>query len=156
VISNSKTSRKFLENNSIYEQKGRSKVMKLKTLLIIKAAVCLCLGLPILFAPDFIYSIFGATLAAGGTFAAREYAASMIGNLMLTWFARNSQVSDAKWAMILALCVYDAVGFLVTLIAIFTGAINSLGWLIVLIYLFFAAGFGYFLISYKTSVAEVK
>ena len=130
--------------------------MKLKTLLIIKAAVCLCLGLPILFVPNFIYSIFGATLAAGGVFAAREYAASMLGNLMLTWFARNSQESDARWAMILALCVYDAVGFIVTLLAILSGALNSLGWLIVLLYLFFAVGFGYFLIPRKTPATEVN
>jgi len=64
--------------------------MNLKTLLIIKAVVCLCLGLPILIVPNFIYSIFGATLAAGGVFAAREYGASLMGNLMLTWFARDS------------------------------------------------------------------
>ena len=89
--------------------------MKLKTLLIIKAIVCLCLGIPILLVPGFTYSIFGATLAAGGIFAAREYGASMIGNLMLTWFARNSQESDARWAIVLALFVYDALGFVVTL-----------------------------------------
>jgi hypothetical protein len=130
--------------------------MNLKTLLIIKAAVCLCLGLPILFASNFIYSIFGATLAAGGVFAAREYAASLLGNLMLTWFARNAQESDARWALILALCVYDAVGFIITLIAIFSGAINSLGWLIVLIYLFFAVGFGYFLIPINSSATEAN
>jgi hypothetical protein len=130
--------------------------MKLKTLLIIKAAVCLCFGIPVLFAPDFIYSIYGATLAAGGVFTAREYGASMMGNLMLTWFARNAQESDARWAMVLALCVYDAVGFIITLIAIFSGAVNSLAWLIVLIYLFFAVGFGYFLIPKKTLSTEVK
>ena len=120
--------------------------MKLKTLLIIKAIVCLCFGIPILLVPDFIYSIFGATLAAGGVFAAREYGASLIGNLMLTWFARNSQESDARWAIVLALFVYDAVGFIVTLIAIVSGALNSLGWLIVILYLFLALGFGYFLL----------
>jgi hypothetical protein len=120
--------------------------MKLKTLLIIKAIVCLCLGIAILFVPNFVYSIFGATLAAGGVFAAREYGASMMGNLMLTWFARNSQESDARWAIILALFIYDAVGFVITLIAILSGALNSLGWLIVVLYLFFAIGFGYFLI----------
>jgi hypothetical protein len=120
--------------------------MKLKTLLIIKAIVCLCFGVSILFVPNFVYSIFGATLAAGGVFTAREYGASMMGNLMLAWFARNSQESDARWAIILALFIYDAVGVVITLIAIFSGALNSLGWLIVLIYLFFAVGFGYFLI----------
>ena len=127
--------------------------MKLKTLLIIKAIVCLCFGVSILFVPNFVYSIFGATLAAGGVFAAREYGASMMGNLMLTWFARNSQESDARWAIILALFIYDAVGFVITLIAIFSGALNSLGWLIVVLYLFFAVGFGYFLIPKRSPSA---
>src|SRR4030066_2577813 len=100
--------------------------MKLKTLLIIKAIVCLCFGIPILVVPNFVYSIFGATLAAGGVFAAREYGASMMGNLMLTWFARNTQESEARWVIILALFVYDAVGFVVTLLAIISGDLNSL------------------------------
>jgi hypothetical protein len=120
--------------------------MKLKTLLIIKAVVCLCLGLPILLVPEFIYSIFGVALGAGGIFAAREYGASLMGNLMLTWFSQNSPESETRWAIILALCVYDAIGFLVTLIAIISGALNPLAWLIVLVYLFFTLGFGYFLL----------
>jgi len=106
--------------------------------------------------PDFIYSIFGATLAAGGVFADREYAASMMGNIMLTWFARDAQESDARWAVILAFCVYDVVGFIITLIAIFSGSINSLGWLIVLIYLFFAVGFAYFLVPRKMPATEAN
>jgi hypothetical protein len=120
--------------------------MKLKTLLIIKAIVCLCLGIPILLVPNFIYSIFGASLTVGGAFAAREYGASMMGNLMLTWFARNSQESEARWAIILALFAYDAVGFVVSLIAVIAGVLNPLGWLIVALYLLLALGFGYFLI----------
>ena len=120
--------------------------MKLKTLMIIKAIVCLCLGIPILIVPNLIYSIFGASLTVGGVFAAREYGASMMGNLMLTWFARNSQESEARWAIILALFVYDAFGFFVTLLAIISGSLNPLAWLIVALYLFLALGFGYFLI----------
>jgi hypothetical protein len=125
--------------------------MKLKTLLIIKAIVCLCLGIPILIVPNFIYSIFGASLTVGGVFAAREYGASMMGNLMLTWFARNSQESEARWAIILALFVYDAFGFFVTLLAIISGALNPLAWLIVALYLLLALGFGYFLIPGRKS-----
>lgn len=126
--------------------------MKLKTLLIIKAIVCLCLGIPILFVPNFIYSIFGATLAAGGVFAAREYGASMMGNLMLTWFARNSQESDARRAIVLALFVYDAIGVIVTLVAILSGSLNPLAWLVVALYLFLALGFGYFLLPKRKPV----
>jgi hypothetical protein len=124
-------------------------MMKFKTMMLIKAAVCLCLGLPFLFAPHFSYSLFGITLTPGGEFAAREYAASMIGNLMLTWFARNAIESETRRAIILDLCIYDAVGFVITLIAQLSGVLGPLGWLAVVIYLFFALGFGYFLLPQK-------
>lgn len=71
----------------------------------------------------------------------------MIGNLLLTWFARNAAWSEARRAAILGLCVYDAVGFVVTLIAQLTGVVGPLGWLLVAIYLFFAVGFGYFFLK---------
>jgi hypothetical protein len=126
--------------------------MKFKTLMIIKAVVCLCLGVPILLAPVFLYSLFGTSLNPGGVFAAREYGASLIGNLLLTWFARNAIESDARRAIILGLCVYDAIGFVVTLIAQFTGVLGPLGWFAAVIYLFFAVGFGYFLLPQKKVV----
>lgn len=128
--------------------------MNFKTLMIIKAVVCLCLGVPILLATIFAYSLFGATLTAGGVFAAREYGASLIGNMLLTWFARNAIESEARRAIILALCVYDAIGFVITLIAQLSGVLGPLGWFGMAIYLFFAIGFGYFLIPQK-KVAKV-
>jgi hypothetical protein len=123
--------------------------MKFQTLMIIKAVVCLSLGVPILLAPIFLYSLFGASLNPGGVFAAREYGASLIGNLMLTWFARKAAESEARRAIILGLCVYDAIGFVVTLIALITGTLGLLGWFAAAIYLFFAVGFGYFLLPQK-------
>jgi hypothetical protein len=126
--------------------------MKLKTLMIIKAIVCLCLGVPILLAPIFTYSLFGASLNSGGVFAAREYGASLIGNMLVTWFARKATESEALRAIILGLCVYDAIGFVITLIAQFTGALGPLGWGAAAIYLFFAVGFGYFLLPKKIVV----
>ncbi|MGB2895943.1 MAG: hypothetical protein WBB65_07260 [Anaerolineales bacterium] len=126
--------------------------MKFKTLMIIKAIVCLSLGVPILLAPVFLYSLFGASLNPGGVFAAREYGASLIGNLMLTWFARNAIESEPRRAIALALCVYDAIGFVVTLIALISGVLGPLGWFAAAIYLFFAIGFGYFLLP-KEQVA---
>jgi len=123
--------------------------MRIKVLMIIKAVVCLSLGVPILVAPVFLYSLFGASLNAGGIFAAREYGASLIGNLMVTWFASKAAESEARRAIILGLCVYDAIGFAVTLIALLTGALGPLGWFAAAIYLFFALGFGYFLLPHK-------
>jgi len=123
--------------------------MKFRTLMVIKALVCLVLGVPILLAPVFLYSLFGATLNPGGVFAAREYGASLIGNLMLTWFARNAVESQVRRAIALGLCVYDAIGFVVTLIALIAGVLGPLGWFAAVIYLFFAIGFGYFLLPQK-------
>ena len=123
--------------------------MKFSTLMIIKALVCLFLGVPILLAPEFLYSLFGTSLNPGGVFAAREYGASLIGNLLLTWFARNAIDSDARRAIILGLCVYDAIGFVVTLIAQMAGVLGPLGWFAMAIYLFFAVAFGYFLLPQK-------
>jgi hypothetical protein len=120
--------------------------MKFKTLMSIKALVCLALGVPILIVPIFLYQLFGASLGSGGVFAAREYGASLIGNLVLTWFARNAVESDARRAIISALFVYDAIGFVITLIALFSGALGILGWFAAAIYLFFTVTFGYFLI----------
>jgi len=123
--------------------------MKFQTLMIIKAVVCLGLGLPILIAPVFLYSLFGAALNPGGVFAAREYGASLIGNLMLTWFARNAVDSEPRRAIALALCVYDAIGFVITLMAQFSGVLGPLGWFAALIYLFFAVAFGFFIMPEK-------
>lgn len=118
--------------------------MSLKTLMIIKAVVCLTLGIILLFVPGFLYSFFGATLNDAGVFAAREYGAALIGTLMLTWYARNAAESQARRAIILDLFVYDAIGVVITLIATLSGVLNWLGWAVVVLYLFFTVGYGYF------------
>ncbi len=125
--------------------------MSFRMLMIIKAVVCLVLGVPILLAPVFLYSLFGTSLNPGGVFAAREYGASLIGNLMLTWFARNAVESEPRRAIALALCVYDAIGFVITLFAQLSGVLGPLGWFAAAIYLFFAVGFGWFLLPQKKS-----
>ena len=123
--------------------------MKFRTLMVIKAVVCLSLGVPVLLVPVFLYSLFGASLNPGGVFAAREYGASLMGNLMLTWFARNAIESDARRAIVLGLCLYDAVGFVITLVAQSAGVLGPMGWFAAAIYLFFAIAFGYFLLPQR-------
>ena len=124
--------------------------MKFKNLMVIKAIVCLAFGILLLAIPDKLLSIFGATLSSGGIFTAREYGAALFGNLFLCWFAKNATESDARGAIILALFVYDLIGFIVTAMAVISGVLNPLGWLIVFVYLFFTAGFGYFLFKPDT------
>ena len=118
--------------------------MKLSTLMIVKAVVCLAFGVLLVAIPGPLMSLYGITLDQGGIFMARLYGASLLGNLMLTWFSRNDPGSEALSAAVLGLFVYDAVGLIVALIAMFSGVMNALGWSVVAIYLVMTAGYGYF------------
>ncbi|NNG26990.1 MAG: hypothetical protein HKM87_05655 [Ignavibacteriaceae bacterium] len=121
--------------------------MSFKNLMAIKALVSLAFGILLLAIPGKLFSIFGAILSDGGMFTAREYGAALFGNLFLCWFAKNAKESDARRAIIIALFVYDLLGFIVTTITVISGVLNPLGWLIAFVYLFFTLGFGYFLVK---------
>jgi hypothetical protein len=121
--------------------------MKFKTMMIIKAVVCLGFGLGLLFFPDFIYGIFGAQLSDAGRFAAREYSAAMLGIMMITWLGRNAVESDLRKGVIIGLTLYDAIGVVISVIAVLAGVMSALGWLVVALYLFLTVGFGYFWIK---------
>ena len=123
--------------------------MKFKTLMIIKALVCLAFGPLMLFVPGPLLKLFGLPFGLGAALTAREYGAALMGNLMLTWFARKAEKSVARWAILLHLFVYDAVALVAVLIIQLSGGLNLLGWGIVFIYLFFTVGFGYLLLQEK-------
>ena len=126
--------------------------MKLKTLMIIKAIVCLGFGPLLLFLPGQLLNILGTSYGPGAALTEREYGAALIGNLLLTWLARNAEDSIARRAIIWNLFVYDAIALIFTLIIQLSGGLNILGWGIVAVYLFFTVGFGYFLLSQKKTL----
>jgi hypothetical protein len=123
--------------------------MTFRTLLIIKAAVCLAFGVYLLVAPASLLGLLGASLSGAGLFTAREYGAAMIGTLLLAWFAKDVQARDARAAILLDLLVYDCIGVIVTLSVVLTGVLNALGWSIVVVYAFFTVGSGYLLLKEK-------
>ena len=126
--------------------------MKLKTLMLIKAVVCLVFGFLLLVFPQMLLTLMGASLGAGGLFTARAYGAALVGTLALTWYARDAGQSKARRAIILDLFLYDAVGFIVTISNVLSGVLNWLGWGIVAVYLFFTFGYGYFWFADKSEV----
>jgi hypothetical protein len=121
--------------------------MSFQTLMVIKAIVCLGFGPLLLLVPGPLLTLLGSSYGPGAALTAREYGASLMGNLMLTWFARNAPASPTRRAIILDLFVYDLIALIATLVIQLTGDLNWLGWGIVIIYLFFSVGFGYFLFS---------
>ena len=123
--------------------------MKFKTLMIIKAVVCLGFAPLLLFFPGPLLNLLGSSFGPGAAITAREYGAALTGNLMLAWFARNGEASVLRRAIILNLFVYDAVAFVAMLLIQLNGGMNMLGWGVVFVYFFFTVGFGYFLLPHK-------
>ena len=118
--------------------------MKLGNLFVVNAVIAGLFGLGFIFAPAKVLAQYGLTVDAGFSLVAQLFGAALIGYAILTWTARNAGDSNARQAMVLALFVSDAVAFVLSLMAQLKGAVNSLGWSTVAIYLLLAIGFAYF------------
>ena len=119
--------------------------MKFKTLMIIKAVVCIGFAPVLLFFPGPLMALLGFNLPDSTAFMANLYGATLLGNFTLTWIARNAEASTVRKAIVIHLFVYDLVAFIAALRFQLSGLLNNFGWLIVFIYLFFTIGYGYFL-----------
>ena len=119
--------------------------MKLCNLMATKAVIVVVFGTGFILMPTTLMSFYGLTLNPGGAVMTQLFGASFILLGILLWFAKNAPGSDvALRAIVLAVAVGDAIGFIVALLAQLSGILNALGWVNVAIYLLLALGFGYF------------
>ena len=128
--------------------------MTFKNLLTIKAVVCLALGVLLVLVPSELFDVLGASLDEVGRIPAREYGAAMLGTLVLTWLGRNLTDLKVQQIILLDLLIYDAVGFVVTLLPTLSGTLNALGWGIEAVYLFFTVGSGYLLMTTRAAQSD--
>jgi hypothetical membrane protein len=120
--------------------------MKLKHLLIINAIIALAYALGELFIPQTLGSIYGFqdTVNPELMLTARYFGWGLLAVGLICAVAANTPSSEAKQAIVKALFIAQSVGVIVSLMGIFNGVFNPLGWSAVIIYLFMAAGYGYF------------
>jgi len=123
--------------------------MKFKTIMVIKAIVCLAFFPIMLFLPEQFFTLMGVTFSAGVGFVARIYGATLVGNMLLCWFGRNAEKSQVRQAIVLDAFFYDLIGFISVLIFYLNGTLNTLAFGAMFIYLFLAVGFGLFLFPKK-------
>ncbi len=117
--------------------------MKVSTLFTINAIVAVVFGLVFVLAPAWTLSLYGITSNDPLNYVGQLFGASLLSFAVITWLARNATASPARGAIVLALFIGDAIGFVVSLIAQMKGYANALGWSTVAIYLLLALGFGY-------------
>jgi hypothetical protein len=119
--------------------------MKLNNWMAAKAIVEVVFGIGFVLMPGAVASILGMNLDPAGALMAQLFGTAFIFGSMVLWLARNEPASDAAMrAIILAVVVSNAIGFIVTLVATLGGVWNMLGWLPVALYLVFGLGFAYF------------
>jgi hypothetical protein len=117
--------------------------MKLSTFLIVKAIVCFAFAIGYIVVPVSTGSIYEITLDSDGIIMARFFGALLIGIGLILWFCRNADWNILK-VITLSLFIADTTGFIIALVAQLAGIMNSLGWIIVAIWLLLALGLGYF------------
>ena len=113
-------------------------------MFIIYAVISAIFGLTFVFMPETTLALYGIILSPGGVPIARLFGVALLEFALLAWLARNAGDSEARKAIILAVFVGEAVGFIVALLGQLSGVVNHLGWSTVAIYLLLALGFGYF------------
>ena len=118
--------------------------MRLKTLLVINAVVSAVYGLGFVLVPGQVVSLYGVEESAALMYTGQLFGAALIAFAVLTWSARNAVESEARRAIVLALLIGDAVGFIVALIGQLGEVVNALGWSSVGLYLLLTLGFAYF------------
>ena len=119
--------------------------MKLKHLFVINAIIAIGYALANLFTPETIASIYFVNAPTPEVLhSLRYFGVGLLSIGLITAFAANTPISEAGQAIVKALFIADIVGVIVSLIGIFGGTMTAFGWSAVVIYLFLAAGYGYF------------
>lgn len=121
--------------------------MKLKTLIVIMALLSLLWGAGFLLLPVQIWSLYGLDLDAAGKYISRELGSVFFMLGLILWFARNDPGSQSLRAIVIGLCIGNAIGFVVTLVGQLTTDVNAFGWVGAFLWLLLALGFGYYLLK---------
>ena len=123
--------------------------------MVINTVIAGVFGISFVLIPWKVLSFYGVQPNPAINYIGELFGAALLAFAVLTWTARNAGESDARTAIIRALFIGDAVGFILALIAQLSTVVNNLGWLTVIIYLFLAMGFGYFHFT-KPSVEKAE
>ena len=130
--------------------------MKTRPLFVINAIVALPFGIGSVLAPDLFLSLFGAKLGPAGSLMMQFAGAWLIGIGLLTWLARNASDHEVQRNIALAFMVMYIVALVVALLGQFSGVLNALGWLVVVINACLALGYGYALFTGREATKAVS
>lgn len=118
--------------------------MTLSRFLSIASVLALVFGIAFVLAPIELLAQYGVAADAGTAFLGRLYGSALIELGLLVWLAREIADPVGRHAVVLAGFVASALALAIALYGQLTGVTNALGWSTVVIFVFLAAGYGYF------------
>jgi hypothetical protein len=118
--------------------------MTLKRMLLVNSIVCIVCSLALLLIPAAILAVFGMTDRATEKLLLQFFGAELLGTGLITLFALNTKELRSQRSLTLSFFITDGIAFIVALGGLLAGTMNALGWLIALLFLLLAVGFGYF------------
>lgn len=126
--------------------------MTVKTFFAIIAVLALVHGVGFLLVPEQVAASYGMATSAATLLMARLFGAALIGLALIFWFSRDGSFESVRGVFI-ATIIGNTAGLIVVVMGTMAGTLNGMGWLAALIYLFGAAGSGYFVMARPTQLA---
>ena len=117
--------------------------MKLRTFFMIVAILGLLFAIGLILAPAFMDTTYGTGPTAGEMLTDRLYGSGLLTLAAITWLAKDMTGASVR-PIITGSLIGGVVGFLVSLMGMLGGVMNSTGWSTVVIYLLLTVGFAYF------------
>jgi hypothetical protein len=133
--------------------------MKLRILFIVHMIVMLVLAAGLLLAPRTILNLFGLSVGTTVSFnASMNFVAQLLGATLvvpglLSWFGSTMEEMGARRSVAIVLLIFNIVAFVVSVfVGMLPKVMISAGWILVLVFLLFSAGFAYFLFMRQSDI----
>jgi hypothetical protein len=123
--------------------------MTIRTFFAILAVLSVLFGIGFVLAPAQVLANYGIEHSPALALLGRLFGGALLTLGIILWLARDFRDDAATRTVLVAALVGDAVNLVVATMGTLSGVVNALGWSTVLIYLFGAAGSGYFLMARK-------
>jgi hypothetical protein len=129
--------------------------MRFRIFLSIYAILLIIFGFGFLFAPAWMFNLYGASTNDLGLLTARAFAVWNIWVGVVVWVAKDDFHSKLFSVMITTLFLSNLAFTLIATLGQIVGTLNTLGWLNVILYLLFALGFAYLLFTKPYKVERI-
>jgi len=118
--------------------------MKLRNLYLANSIIMLVLALGLILMTSVMVNLFGVNNGAETRTLSQLLGVGLVVSGMITLLAREVTDPMARSAINFSNLIADVLGVVVALNATLTGVFGWFGWLLVVVYLVLALGFGYF------------